>query len=263
MNEPLRELESGVNGALPERPDLLRMGLTAHVMPIHDLRRNDVWGFEVLVRGLHEGNVQAPAGLLELARATGILTAFDRRCLAQTTATAATLSRTTNIFLNVYAMTLLEEGGLDYVVSKLRPLLGETRHVVLEIHESATTAELAELQPLFERIKAEGIRIALDDLMPKDLTHRHLRVRPDYIKIDKSVFEAMTPVEAARTISTFARCQESLGYTLVVEGIEDMQMLSIVTFAGGYLGQGYFFGRPAPPMPSNDAVAILGDLLGE
>lgn len=222
------------------------VSLTAHVMTIHDLRDRSVWGFEVLIRGIGSSGVIAPDILMAEARRLGKLTSFDRRCFETTTRTIPNLPHAVKVFLNVYAQTLLEEGGVEFVHGLLEPYIAAGRQVILEIHESMTHVELKQLEPLFARLRQLGIRIALDDLMPKDLTFRHLRIRPDFIKVDRTVFSNMTPVEAARTISTFARCQDSLGYVLIVEGIEDDKMLSIVTFAGAWLVQGYLFGKPSP-----------------
>lgn len=222
------------------------MSLTGHVMTILDLRDRRIWGFEILVRGVGHEGIVPPDVLMDLAKRTGQLTSFDRRCFESTSRTIPNLPHDAHAFLNIYAQTLLEPGGVEFALGVLAPYLAEGRKVVLEIHESMTVGELAELEPIFTRIKNGGVKIALDDLMPKDLTFRHLRIRPDYIKVDRFVFSKMTPVETARAISTFARCQESLGYELIVEGIEDDKMLSIVSFAGAFFVQGYLFGKPAP-----------------
>lgn len=226
--------------------DLLAIPLTAHVQAITDLRSRHVWGFEALVRGVLDGRLLHPEHMLEIARQQDRLLDFDLRCFAATTRVARTLPPGVLTFVNIYAQTLLDPLGLDAAIDLLRPLAAEGRQMVVEVHESMTSGQLKVLTPAFIRLKELGIRIALDDLLPKDLTFGHLRVRPDFIKVDRGIFQDMTQVEIARTINTLARCQESLGYTLIVEGIEDEEMLSIAAFAGASKGQGYLFGRPVP-----------------
>lgn len=225
---------------------LLEIPLTAHVMAIQDLRHGAMWGFEVLVRGLIRGKLVPPDMLMELAKTHECLTAFDRRCFETTTRITSSLPTNFMAFMNIYAQTLLEPDGVDFVIANLRPLLEQNRRVVVEIHESMTVGELKSLTSAFERIKGAGVKIALDDLLPQNLTFGHLKIRPDFIKVDRAIFSHMSAVEAARTINTLARCQESLGYELIVEGIEDQGMLSIARFAGAHKGQGYLWGRPGP-----------------
>lgn len=232
---------------IPADIDLDALPLTAHVMAIQDLREGRLWGFEVLVRGLLRSEIASPIELMEIAKQQNCLTQFDRRCFQATTRVAMTLPPDILAFVNIYAQTLLEPGGVDFALDTVKPLLDARRQVVIEIHESMTAGEAKEMQPIFARLKNAGVRIALDDLLPQNLTFNHLKVRPDFIKVDRGIFSGMTSVESARTINTLARCQESLGYELIVEGIEDRAMLSITTFAGAWKGQGYLFGKPAPP----------------
>lgn len=222
------------------------MPLTAHMMVIRDLRAGTICGFEFLVRGVIDGRIQPPVALMERAKAEGLLLEFDLRCFDATVAMAESVPDHYFAFVNIYAQTLLVPEHLAFVLDRLKALVSSGRIICLEIHESMTVTEARQLVEAFQALKKAGVRLALDDLMPKNLTFGHLRIRPDFIKVDREILTAMTPVEAARTINMLARCQESLGFELIVEGIEDQRMLSIATFAGARYGQGFLWGKPGP-----------------
>jgi EAL domain-containing protein (putative c-di-GMP-specific phosphodiesterase class I) len=225
---------------------LLDMPLTAHMMVIRDLRAGTICGFEFLVRGMIGGRLEFPGALMDRAKAENLLVPFDLRCFEATVAMAESVPEHFFAFVNIYAQTLLVPEHLALVLERLKSLVSRGRVICLEIHESMTVTEARLLAEAFQAIKKAGVRLALDDLMPKNLTFGHLRIRPDFIKVDREILTAMTPVEAARTINMLARCQQSLGFELIVEGIEDQRMLSIATFAGARYGQGFLWGKPGP-----------------
>jgi EAL domain-containing protein (putative c-di-GMP-specific phosphodiesterase class I) len=104
------------------------------------------------------------------------------------------------------------------------------------------------------------MRIAIDDVGVGNSGLEMLRrARPDFVKIDRSVVsEARHDPGARAVLAAIATFAAETGAHVIAEGIEDDEILELVSDADGTLGrrgpridaaQGYRLGRPAPGMP--------------
>lgn len=118
-----------------------------------------------------------------------------------------------------------------------------------------TVIELTEHEPIFnearlmERVsqaRRHGAKLALDDTGGGfSSLHNILALRPDILKIDKSIAEN---IESDRLVSHLVRhlqeyCSE-VGAELVVEGVETPGQLATLHKLGVKLAQGFLLGRP-------------------
>jgi PAS domain S-box-containing protein len=105
-------------------------------------------------------------------------------------------------------------------------------------------------------LKALEIKIGLDDFGTGYSSLRYLNSLPlDEIKIDQSFVRAMNENRESRKIAAaVAGLGQSLSLTTVAEGVEDKSHADMLFYLGCELGQGYFFGRPAP---ASEARAVM------
>ena len=110
------------------------------------------------------------------------------------------------------------------------------------------------------RMKAQGFRIALDDVGTGNSGLAMLRdVGADYVKVDRAIVAASATEPAARAVllamATFA---DRTGAIVIAEGIEDEETLEYLRTLDRtdlsdtsliQAGQGYQLGRPSPLMP--------------
>ena len=109
------------------------------------------------------------------------------------------------------------------------------------------------------RMKAQGFRIALDDVGRGNSGLAMLRdVGADFLKIDRAIVAASATEPAARAVllamATFAN---RTGAVVIAEGIEDVETLEYLRNLDRnelsetliQAGQGYQLGRPSPLMP--------------
>jgi len=67
------------------------------------------------------------------------------------------------------------------------------------------------------------------------------------LKIDKSfILELTTSPRSRAIVRAIVRMAESLGLTLVAEGVEDAGTLAMLREMGAAQAQGYFFAKPMP-----------------
>ncbi|MEO6326637.1 MAG: EAL domain-containing protein, partial [Thermoanaerobaculia bacterium] len=120
-------------------------------------------------------------------------------------------------------------------------------HIVFELIETEGVARSPTLAALLTEVRAEGFRIALDDLESGFSTLGVLeRLRPDIAKLDQHLVRgAYADPYRARLVKSFVSLTRDLGIQLIVEGVETREDYGFVCDLGIRLAQGYYFGRPS------------------
>jgi EAL domain-containing protein (putative c-di-GMP-specific phosphodiesterase class I) len=120
----------------------------------------------------------------------------------------------------------------------------------LEISEGAFPADGAGPARMLTRLKAIGVRLALDNFGTGRSGLGHLRDAPlDKIKIDRSFVrgaEAKGSRNAA-IIRAIVVLAESLGMDTTAEGAETLEELALIRSLGCSQVQGFLFGKAVPP----------------
>nr|WP_240896638.1 EAL domain-containing protein [Kineococcus vitellinus] len=131
-----------------------------------------------------------------------------------------------------------------------RALRGEDLSaLVVEITEHEQVADYATLLRQLAPLRADGLRVAVDDAGAGFASMRHVvALEPDFIKLDMSLIRDIhldgTRRALAASLTTFA---EQTGAQVVAEGIETAQELQCLRTLGITLGQGHHLARPVPP----------------
>lgn len=123
-----------------------------------------------------------------------------------------------------------------------------SRHVVLEITEHAPVEDYETLAHSLERLRAEGIRLAIDDAGAGFASLRHiLRLAPDFIKLDISLTRGIDGDQARRALaSALISFASEIGATIIAEGIESQAEVEALLGLGVVYGQGFHLAWPTP-----------------
>ncbi|MCF7936171.1 MAG: EAL domain-containing protein [Synergistales bacterium] len=119
----------------------------------------------------------------------------------------------------------------------------------VEITEQVAMGNVDEVASLLQRFSQAGLVVLLDDFgtgySSLELLHR---LPLDIVKIDKSFIRHIDRDDRgfAMVEGVLSLCH-ALGFTVMAEGIETELQRGILTSLGCDYGQGYLFGRPAPP----------------
>ena len=143
--------------------------------------------------------------------------------------------------LNASPETILS-GALSKLLAK-KPL----KRLVLEITEHAPVADYMALMKALHDLRANGLRLAVDDAGAGYASLKHIvRLKPDIIKLDMSLTRCVDSDPALRALASaliyFARETDCV---IIAEGIETVAEMEALKLLGVPRGQGYFLGQPA------------------
>jgi EAL domain-containing protein (putative c-di-GMP-specific phosphodiesterase class I) len=120
--------------------------------------------------------------------------------------------------------------------------------VVLEITEHSRVDDYDELKRHLARLRAQGLRFAIDDVGAGFSSLRHVvALRPDFIKLDIALTLGVER-DNVRTalVATMVSFAQRASTTVIAEGIETRAQLEVLRQLGVEYGQGFLLGRPGP-----------------
>lgn len=212
--------------------------------PIVDLRSRQVSGIEALARWRDDGG--EPIGterLVSTAQNKGLLVDLRRIIVAEAVSVAARQPSPLSVWVNVSA--------LDMQSRTLAPELAEAlagaglppERLVVEITETSLMTDMPAGLETMQRLRAMGVRVAMDDFGAGFSSLDRLRRLPlDELKISGSlVIGSSNDAAAASVFSAAAMLGRNMGLTVTAEGIETADDLAMVVRAGIDCVQGYFF----------------------
>ncbi len=230
-------------------PDSLRVLL----QPIADLDRHQIAGMEALARFAEEP-CRPPNEWFAEAWDVGLGADLELRAVELACDRLPELPPHAYLAVNVSAQTLLDER----FVNLLTGLGGEARRIVVEVTEHTAIDDYDALAGVLQRIRSLGARLAVDDAGAGYASMQHiLRLRPDIIKLDRSIV-ADSDHDPARfaLIGAMANFAASLGMTVVGEGVETPGELAALADNQISHAQGYYLARPA----ADPATAVIGGI---
>lgn len=199
--------------------------------PIVDLETGEIVGNEALARG-PAGYFEAPETLFRCARDYGMLLDLDRVCFELALA---------GLRPGLNFVNLTPESVAAIVVPRREELRGR---LVVEITETMLDGVLQGIEAVLGEWRARGVMLAVDDVGKGGLANV-ARLRPDFLKIDRSLVQGCHRSRVSRAIlkhlNLIAADMKAL---CVAEGIERPEELEAVRAAGIRYGQGYLLGRP-------------------
>lgn len=130
--------------------------------------------------------------------------------------------------------------------------------LMIELTESALMADHKKIQRILMTFREMGLKIAIDDFGTGFSSLSSLRHYPiNELKIDKTFVREVARNSDDRAITqTIIAMSNSLGLSVVAEGIETFEQHQTLVSLGCHVGQGYYFAKPLPP----DELVALGFL---
>lgn len=218
--------------------------LAIHLQPIVEIASGDIVGYEALVRGPSGSAFASPLALFDAAREAGMLRELDRRCvtLALRTARLQGLPGWHALFINVEPISLRDIAVDPEVTAYARDGM-----LVVECVERALADHPAEVLRAAAALRRMGVRVALDDVgIHEDSITLMPFLRPEVVKLDRSLSVASATLAQARDIGAILAEAERTGAVILAEGIETSDDERRAIALGATLGQGWYYGRPGP-----------------
>jgi EAL domain-containing protein (putative c-di-GMP-specific phosphodiesterase class I) len=223
-----------------EISDVLAGGvLTMVFQPVVDLLCGDVAGVEALAR-FNSTPLRPPNEWFAQAAQVGLGTTLELHAVQQAITHIGFLDPDQFMSVNVSPTTATTEELRECVA------VAPGNRVILELTEHVQVADYDALWPSFDELRAQGVRIAVDDAGAGYAGLQHiLRLQPDIVKLDHDLTHDIHRDPARQALaSAMATFAKDIGAALVAEGIENEDELDTLRDMGVPWGQGYHLARP-------------------
>jgi diguanylate cyclase (GGDEF)-like protein len=235
--------------ALAVAADQLRLDY----QPIIELTTGHILGAEALVRWEHPTRgLLPPLEFIALAEETGDICGLGSWVLEAAARQGAVWRRSIAghadlwISVNVSPFQLADPDAVDDLRRVLADPSIEAKHIVLEITETALTADLGGGIAALHTLKSFGARVAIDDFGTGFSSLSTLGTLPvDILKIDRSFVSGQpSGAPSALMLEGILGLADRLSLPVIAEGIEEPEQLELLATLGCRMGQGYLLSRP-------------------
>ena len=227
--------------------------LSVAYQPLFQLEPHRLIGFEALARWVHpERGPISPAIFIGLAEESGLVEVLSAWVINEA---VGQLARWHGEHPNMAHLRMnVNISGRDLANNVLVPHVRETlqRHqlpadrLTLEITETTLMGKLDVALAALHALREVGVKFSIDDFGTGYSSLAYLSTLPiDSLKIDRSFVIGMDlqpqNIEIVRAVLNLGN---SLGKTVVAEGIETVEQLVTLKGLGVHVGQGYLLSRP-------------------
>jgi diguanylate cyclase (GGDEF)-like protein/PAS domain S-box-containing protein len=233
------------------REALERQQFVLHYQPQVD-GAGHVTGAEVLVRWMHpERGLVSPGELIPVAEATGLILPLGQWVLETACRQLAAwaghpgLGQLT-VSVNVSELQFRQSDFVDQVLGALTDSGARADLLKLELTEGLLVTGFDDVIAKMSALKARGVGFSLDDFGTGYSSLAYLKRLPlDQLKIDQSFVRdiLVDPNDAAIARMVIVLAQ-SLGLSVIAEGVETTAQRDMLATQGCLAYQGYLFSRP-------------------
>ncbi len=250
------ELESQLRGALA------REEFELHYQPIIDTATRRLHALEVLLRWRRDGeNVVGPDEFIPILEENGMIVPVGEWVVQSACEECIAWQRqgllAVPLAINLSARQFMHDG----LVASIRRIVGETgidpALVEFELTETALMQHGGQTLDILRQINGMGMRLSIDDFGTGYSSLAYLKRFPvRKIKIDRAfVRELEASAEDRAIVAAVMALANSLGLSVVAEGVETEGQLALLGGYGCQFAQGYLFARPLPALEAARLLA--------
>jgi len=220
--------------------------------PQMDFARNRITGAEALLRWRHpQRGVIPPMRFIGLLEETGLINEVGAWVLQQTCKQVAQWQRSgleVRVGVNLSPRQFLQRDLCAQVQQALAAAAVDPKLIELEITESLAMQEVGHTIGLLQQLRALGLKIAIDDFGVGHSSLEYLLRFPiDVIKVDRAFVSHITSRVGDRAIvRAITVLAQSLGLSVIAEGVETQRQCDFLEALGVAQVQGYLIGKPMP-----------------
>jgi len=238
------------------RRAIKRQEFVVYYQPIISLTTGTVSGFEALVRWKHPvRGLILPGEFIPVAEETGLINTIDKwvlrsachqlRMWQDDPATPKNITISANLSGRLFSQpNFIWE--IDEIINetKINPLCLE-----LEITETVIMENSHRVKTVLHQLKERNIQLVMDDFGTGYSSLSYLHNFPlNKLKIDKSFVRSMGEIgENMGLVPAIISIAESMGMTVLAEGVESREQLEKLRRLNCDFVQGYLFSQPLEP----------------
>ncbi|WP_339485786.1 PAS domain S-box protein [Pseudomonas sp. EL_65y_Pfl2_R95] len=233
-----------------------------YFQPQVDARSHKIIGAEALLRWEHPTlGAQSPGLFIHILEESGMILEVGGwvlteacRVYSQLLAEGLLENDDFSLCVNISPRQFRQEDFVDLVQNCM-----QAKHLPrlkLEVTESIIIQNIDDTIIKMNQLRDSGVSFAMDDFGTGYSSLTYLKRLPvDVLKIDQSfIRDATTDPNDAEIIRAIVAMANSLGLTVIAEGVEQQEQLDFLGSQGCFLYQGYLFSKP---VPLNEFKALL------
>ncbi|MCX7148782.1 MAG: EAL domain-containing protein [Rhodocyclales bacterium] len=213
-----------------------------------------ITGVEVLLRWEHPSRgLVSPLEFITLTEDTGLILKLGQwvlktACVQLATWAARSEMAHLSIAVNVSARQFHHRDFVNQVLEILDQTGANPQLLKLELTESLLVHDIEDIIAKMTVLKAKGVSFSLDDFGTGYSSLSYLKRLPlDQLKIDQSfVRDILTDPNDAAIAKMVVSLAESMGLTVIAEGVETEAQRDFLERQGCHVYQGYLFSHPLP-----------------
>ena len=244
--------------------------LELHYQPQVDLSSGEIVAVEALVRWSHPRlGFIPPVEFVALAEEAGLMRELTTLVLETALAQCAqwwTSGQSVAIAINISTTNLLDDSFVELVQWLLKRYRLPPRALVLEITETTAVSDFERCKEAIEKLRGLGLIVSVDDFGAGFTSLAYLSsLAVGELKLDRSFIHGLTTEQGRdlTLIRSTIQLAHSLGLRVVAEGVEDEEVLGLLSGLGCDLAQGYVISRPKPAtelaLPADRDAANRGE----
>lgn len=225
--------------------------LAIHYQPKICFKQMEVSGFEALVRWpTPEEKFISPGEFIPIAEETGLIVPLGHYILEKVCQETRDLYKHQHlkgrVAVNVSTMQFSQRSFFQEVESILKNNAFEPNWLELEITESAVIHDFESSSQLIEKLRHNGMSMAMDDFGTGYSSLSYLQRLPvDVLKIDKSFIDNIAHSQQAMdTVKFIIQLAHNLNLEVVAEGIEHQEQALLLGSINCDTAQGFYFAKP-------------------
>jgi diguanylate cyclase (GGDEF)-like protein len=229
------------------RAALEREEFVVFYQPQLELSSGRLRGYEALVRWERPGEgILAPRDFLAVAEETGLIRPIGDWVLRKACQDAASWLDSGSVAVNFSAAQFRSPEIERSIANVLKETGLAAERLEVEVPESLFLDSAPDVMETLNRIKALGVRIAMDDFGSGYSGLASLAQFPfDKIKIDRSFVSQLTEdADVAAIVSSIVALGRTLSVDVTAEGVETSEQVTLLKAAGCNIVQGFLFGVP-------------------
>lgn len=231
--------------------------LSVHFQPIYNTGLRKICGAEALVRWFSEEHGSVPASLLiNASRQAGKMKEMGEFVLTRACQEAARWPEDTFVAVN-FVSTDFKRSDFSTVCLEIAAREGVSpRRLKMEITELEYLELNTCVRKNIEALQFAGVEIGVDDFGTGYSSMGTIDQFPaDFLKVDMSIVRNCNNRKSSRIfLKAISSIAQHSSLTLIAEGIETMEELSVVRSAGFELGQGFYY---SPAISSVDFLSVV------
>ena len=217
-----------------------------HYQKVADTFTGEVLYYECLVRIRDEkGRLIYPAQFLQAAKESKFYGRLTQSVIRK--AFEFFEDKEFSFSINISAEDITDSSVEEFIYRFLEDNRHMTHRLTFEILESESVDNYDQLSLFIDRVKALGVKIAIDDFGSGYSNFSHIaNLSPDYFKIDGSLIKLTPRSEKTRAVvSSIVDFSRKLGVKAIAEFVSDEEIYRQVRSMGIEYSQGFYIGKPS------------------